>query len=908
MDPISLTASIIAVTQGADRIAQLCRYYIGAVDDYPRDLRTILIETSTLKALFENLGFLIESDGDSSPMLKSLDGGEGPIAGCQRTISELEFLFPTSSANTTQKTKRKRVKTTLAQLAWPFRQEKARTLLGQLVQHKTTINTAISSDALRDIKEIRRDLRAVCRMLSASETSDVCTWLEHTNPSNIHNKAVADYEQGTGDWITRTPEWSNWMKSTDRCLWVHGIPGAGKTVLASFAIRQVIRDLKESGDANSTCAYYYCHHAHNQDEAVPALRWIVSQLCRVARRVPQPLYEAYHLRRLPNIEELLQHLESILGHFARVSIVIDALDESQSRETLLRLIRDILGDPRFVKIRLLATSRQYSDIEREMLSIATPLSMSNSFVEEDIRRVIAAGLKSNPIFQQWPAAFRTEVEAALSSGAKGMFRWAVCQLDILRRLKHQNRVREAIKNLPETLDETYERIFSCIAPEDVDLVRHCLWWTMFHNAVWDLEVLLPTQVLIDTYYLMTGKELADDEPLVPNLEILKDSCGCLLSFQATDENGDFKVSLAHYTVREYLESSRSSTGQSRLFTRSGKAPHIEAATALFNQLLEVEAEVDVGAMETCLENYDHSGVITANTSTYRLFTGLRIAWRGEIEVRPSLIFDLLDPHKPHFRHLISVVGKLWIGGIIPRSHLLPDFSSMVLTPSDNPPEAALMAHLLWLNRLDLARELLRGPESARIWEAQLLGRVEITVWDETDTYIGGFRYFSGNIVELFATVGRNTASFLRDEALEALRLLLDHGLDRFDPTSILVHFIGTHGHWEDEACSRDCPLQRLLSMGADPNAPGYPCTPLQIAVLGRDLDGIQALLQAGADLNATGSTEVKDWEEDGVLGLFCGLRGVKPIDILRARKFLSMENFDRKVEDDEVFSLLSIRG
>lgn len=148
MDPFSLTAGIIAVVQGTDRIAQLCRYYIGAVDDYPRDLRTILIETATLKALFENLGLLIESDGDSSPMLKSLDGGEGPIAGCQRTISELEFLFPTSSANTTQTTKRKRVKTTLAQLAWPFRQEKARALLGQLVQHKTTITTAISSDAL----------------------------------------------------------------------------------------------------------------------------------------------------------------------------------------------------------------------------------------------------------------------------------------------------------------------------------------------------------------------------------------------------------------------------------------------------------------------------------------------------------------------------------------------------------------------------------------------------------------------------------------------------------------------------------------------------------------------------------------------------------------------------------------
>ncbi len=148
MDPLSVGAAIIAVVQAADRIAELCRYYIGAVDDYPKDLRLILIETSTLKALLENINFLIGSDGWSSPMLKSLGGEEGPIAGCRRTVSDLEALFPAASANTTQDAKRKRVKMTLAQLAWPFRQEKARVLLAQLVQHKTTICTATSSEAL----------------------------------------------------------------------------------------------------------------------------------------------------------------------------------------------------------------------------------------------------------------------------------------------------------------------------------------------------------------------------------------------------------------------------------------------------------------------------------------------------------------------------------------------------------------------------------------------------------------------------------------------------------------------------------------------------------------------------------------------------------------------------------------
>jgi hypothetical protein len=121
-----------------------------------------------------------------------------------------------------------------------------------------------------------------------------------------------------------------------------------------------------------------------------------------------------------------------------------------------------------------------------MAGIATPLSMSNSFVTEDIRRYIVARIQSNTVFQQWPEELRAEVEEVLSRGAKGMFRWAVYQLDILRRLKHKTKIREAIRNLSRTLDETYERIYSSITPEDRELVRHCLRWIMFHNAIWPL--------------------------------------------------------------------------------------------------------------------------------------------------------------------------------------------------------------------------------------------------------------------------------------------------------------------------------------------------------------------------------------------------------------------------------------
>ena len=201
--------------------------------------------------------------------------------------------------------------------------------------------------------------------------------------------------------------------------------------------------------------------------------------------------------------------------------------------------------------------------------------------------------------------------------------------------------------------------------------------------------------------------------------------------------------------------------------------------------------------------------------------------------------------------------------------------------------------MLWLERLDLAAELLRRPGSERIWQEQLSREVCISVYTESSGTEQRTR-FSGNLVKLFATAGT-------EQTPDALKFLLHHALGRFDPTSVLVRFIGTHHHFKpDETCDQDCELQSLLEMGADPNARGYPCTPLQIAVVHRDKHGIQALLQAGADPSATGSNEVEDWEEGTMLGKFSGLQGVKSVDILRTRRRLGVDVFGIEAEDDRV--------
>jgi hypothetical protein len=255
---------------------------------------------------------------------------------------------------------------------------------------------------------------------SDSQRHDFYKWLQTTNPSPIHHQACTQYEPKTGDWMLRSPEWNDWIEGKQRCIWIHGIPGAGKTVLASHLIEHIREHCKTMTTKKCGNVYYYCYFGHNQDEAVPLLRWTLHQLCGQAKIIPPCLYQSFQEGEEPRLVDLLRALEAVLDAFDHVYIVIDAVDESMPRENLLRVLRDLGTDSRFQKIQLLATSRRYLDIENEMQEISSNVSMSNPLVDEDIRLYVRAKVDSNTKLKHWPSNLRDEVVEALSSGAKGM--------------------------------------------------------------------------------------------------------------------------------------------------------------------------------------------------------------------------------------------------------------------------------------------------------------------------------------------------------------------------------------------------------------------------------------------------------------------------------------------------------
>lgn len=238
----------------------------------------------------------------------------------------------------------------------------------------------------------------------AKEASALISWLGDTrfsNPETMHFDISENQEPDTCTWMVESRLWREWLQgdsvSVDGCrrfMWIHGLPGTGKTILASFLIDNLLDKLSLDrfgpGKSAKGFSYYYCHQQHDRDEALPFLRWVVRDLCRQlippmcqgeqsceqpseqsSRSIPEQLRQMWQRKQL-SIKSLMQCLEALVDRFhsqynKRVYIIVDAIDESKApRDKFLSILTTIGTAKNWANVSLLITSRQYQDIKESI--------------------------------------------------------------------------------------------------------------------------------------------------------------------------------------------------------------------------------------------------------------------------------------------------------------------------------------------------------------------------------------------------------------------------------------------------------------------------------------------------------------------------------------------------------------
>jgi Cdc6-like AAA superfamily ATPase len=177
---------------------------------------------------------------------------------------------------------------------------------------------------------------------------------------------------GTGTWLLRRQEFLQWESSTtSEILWLHGIPGSGKSKIVSVVVDHLTQRHPEDG-----IAYFYCMRSPaepqraNPDEI---LRSLIRQLASKGSMITEPVKLLYLEKEKEAIKyggepEQLTVAESTklllaLSTHKSMTIIIDALDECDPhrRHELLEVLDQIIQHASKA-VKFFVSSRNDGDI------------------------------------------------------------------------------------------------------------------------------------------------------------------------------------------------------------------------------------------------------------------------------------------------------------------------------------------------------------------------------------------------------------------------------------------------------------------------------------------------------------------------------------------------------------------
>ena len=175
----------------------------------------------------------------------------------------------------------------------------------------------------------------------------------------------------------------------------------------------------------------------------------------------------------------------------------------------------------------------------------------------------------------------------------------VCQLDRLRRCLSP-RIRQALNELPETLDETYERTLLDIGEENWAYAHRLFQCIVVARCPLRVEELAEFLVFkADAGGSLTFQK--DWRPENPRDTVLS-TCSSLISI--VNVYGSAVMQFSHFSVKEYLTSSRIAEGRVSRYYISLEPAHIFVTQACLSLLLQLDDHVtDDGIEELPLAQY-----------------------------------------------------------------------------------------------------------------------------------------------------------------------------------------------------------------------------------------------------------------------------------------------------------------
>ncbi|KAF2973525.1 hypothetical protein GQX73_g157 [Xylaria multiplex] len=433
------------------------------------------------------------------------------------------------------------------------------TCLDQISENIARNHRLIKSNvSYKDLEEIQNIRASSIQTFKTNKTAQdisrratIMQWLFSYNCEldQARHRKMRSICKTPGAWLLRDSRFKEWS-STEFCsspiLWLNGIPGAGKTILASIVIDhlQVI--------PGAAVAYFYCKHGNeSRNSFISVARAILAQLLR-----QRPYLTSYFFEKastnghvlLDSTSTARDMIQTALNSCSETYIVIDGVDECGRvhRDEIVEVFRTAIeGMPEEAigSVRCLFVSQDDDNARRNFRDLPTIKIINES--RDDLRdfaekRHLALEAKFGPLRSK-----DCHISNILTARARGMFIFA----DLFAKYLEAQLNRAALlteldaSKLPVNLDHVYERIlvrvFETRDSSTVASVRQILGWIacVRRPLKW---AELQGAVCVDL-----------DNQVVDHDKMLSDSPKGLFA-SLVEIKEDDTVELVHETAREYL--------------------------------------------------------------------------------------------------------------------------------------------------------------------------------------------------------------------------------------------------------------------------------------------------------------------------------------------------------------------
>ncbi|KAJ9609217.1 hypothetical protein H2200_006989 [Cladophialophora chaetospira] len=365
--------------------------------------------------------------------------------------------------------------------------------------------------------------------------------ITHT-PADDLNAFRKRWVSGSCEWILENDAVQAWLTepSESQLLWYNAPPASGKSVLSSFIIHHLQRNRYD-------CQFYFFNYRdQTRRSLVGMVKSLAHQMC-----CDLPDFGAEVLAALPEDSQLDKSDYRLLWqrlfetHFFTNDLkhplfwVVDGLDESESPDSVIGLLEDLLSRSK-TTIKILVTGRRSETLALRFKKLQRHLkvdvidSENQTHNSRDIELLVAREIEFIP----GDMSLKSRLKCEVLQRAKGNFLWVSLVLEKLQMCQTERETQAILNQIPADMTTMYERMEVAITTDTGErrlrLARELLQWA----------VCVPRPLTLAELSHALRKDYDD---IIDLRRTIRDVCGQFLIVDSTDH-----VTTVHQTARDFL--------------------------------------------------------------------------------------------------------------------------------------------------------------------------------------------------------------------------------------------------------------------------------------------------------------------------------------------------------------------